>query len=824
MANRYSQYASGVNYSPESFRDLSVVPIALRQRHDQALAAQDDMLLQLNNIQVRDEDRDYLNQKREEITNQVNDLTNKINTVGAGDSNLMGEFRNAKRAYNKEVSLAGGLGQAANVKQRIDTARANYLDFGVKQGWSPETAQKNFELEYGRFNEKNPSSGLGSEGFAFGEFNPTYAPKQINPVDKLKEIQPLIGEISKEEAFQNYRPVQDPQTGQITYVQYGGSTLSRSNLERLKSVESYLNQELLNPDSELRQSLRYSRPGVSEDQVVQQFLKESDFLIDAMGVEAKKESTMIEAPTFPKPTKDAGGKGSSDETASLVSTPTGAETFVGKSITTIVAGDTIKNLEKVEQSRPLTEQESNQKMMAILQQDRVKEALKDPNTIREVNNYLKTNSVLQDNSGQPSTIEGYNNTLTSLQSQINQIKSTDLYKTGARLKSNDVVSASRLASSLTESQKQKAAQEFDRVTYLQNRITPIKERLDEAYNKSIPKDDLVYSRMYTFGAGEAARKTTDTFNANASDYGVNWITQLENAGGKFSLPGETDLSSNNDESKLKDLKEAFASNDTKVKFGSLIDMGSTGSSQLVLNYTVGSGEKAKTGMISVDYDNKSPDSSVIDNWLIEMQKTLDTPSQAVIQSILDNKQLKGISVDSNQFAKTGFSKGQSDTIKKMSKTVNAGYLNSPEYKAVDYNNFPDREYNMVLNKDGFYSLYMRDNKRKEAKPLGVIGWSQKEFAKDYLAKKITTPNLTKATDINDKKYFVSSMKDLSLLADNALVQIDNNSSAFQKLKNEYVSEVNKNQDNINIQYQLAVEFYNSLNNMSIAHKNKKRNL
>lgn len=818
MANRYSQYVQGVNYSPESFKDMSVVPIALRQRHDAALAAQDDMLLQLNNIQVRDEDRDYLNQKREEITNQVNGLTNKINTIGAGDSNLMGEFRNMKRAYNQEVSLAGGLGQASNVKERVDAARANYLDFGVKQGWSPETAQKNFELEYNSYNEKNPSSKLGTPGFAFGEFNPTFAPKQINPVDKLKEIQPLIGKIAEEEAFQNYKPVTDPTTGQITYVQYGGTKLSDSNLERLKSVEKYLNQELLNPDSELRQSLRYSRPGVPEDQVVQQFLTESDFLIDAMGVEAKKVATQLEAPKVTKATEDKSKAKSSDETASLVSTPTGAETFEGKSITDIMNGTDIKRFEELEKRGVLSEQDSALKTQTILQQDRVKESLKNPSVVKEINNNLNINGI----EGIKPDINSYKATIDNYQSQINSIKQTKLYQLGADLRTSGFISPE--ARNLSQKQKREATREFDKVNYLENRLAPIKETLDNAFNKSIPKEDLKYSRMYTFGAGLAAKKAMDTFNANATDYGVNWITQIENAGGKFTLPGETDLNGNNDESELKELKETFANGTTKLKFGSIIDMGSTGSSQLVINYTTGTGDKAKTGMLSIDYDNKTTDSSVIDNWLIEMQKTLDVPGQAVIQSILDNKQLKGLSVDNEEFSKKGFSKGQSDTIKKLSNVTNAGYANNAVYKAVNYNNYPGREYNMVLNKDGFYTLMMQDGKNKEVTPLGAGAWLNKELAKDYLSKRINTTNIFKATELNDKKYFVSTMKDLTLLADNNLLQIGSNSSSFQKLKNDYVTQVNNNANNVNLQYELAIQFYNDIKGMTISHKNKKRNL
>lgn len=836
MANRYSQYVSGVNYAPESFRDMAVVPIAMRQRHDAALAAQDDMLLQLNNIDVRDEDQKYLNQKRQEITSRVEDLTNKINTIGAGDSNLLGEFRNTKRDYNKEVSLAGGLGQASAVKKQMELARANYLDYGTKQGWTPKTAQENFERDYNEWKGKNDSSNLGTEGFAFGEFNPTFAPKQIEATAMLKDVQPLIGEISKEEAFQNYRLVQDPNNGMYTYQNFGGSQLSKDNIKNLNYIEEFINKKLVDPQSPEMQSLRYAK-GINpndtsrDNEIRSEFLSQADSLLGAMRVKAERETTDMQAPQLVKTDSD-GTKGPKvSEGASLVSTPTGAEVFEGKSMTDILNGVEYNKLENIENNRVLTDEESAKKQLLILQQGRVQEAIKDPNNIREINNNLKKIGGLQDKNGNPSTLEGYNNTISSLQNKLSDIQNTPAYKEAARIVQshlNDGTSGATggnmggraLASALQSNPA--ATEAWDRASLIKQKLDPIKKDLDEALKQSIPLDDLQFSRMYTFGAGEEAKKAMDIFNANANDYGDKFVTLIENSGGKFTLPGDTELKDPRDED-IKLLKENLANGQAKFKLGSIIDKGATGSSQLVLNYSVGEGEKAKSGMIAIDYDNKSTDTSVIDDWMIEMQKLLDKPGQATIQAILDNKQLKGLSVDSKDFTVKGFDGPQSNSIKKYGNAVNSAYKHAPEYKKADYLSYPDRELNMVLDKDGYYTLWMKDGKN-DAEPLNTGSWMNKQIAKDYQAKRYKNSNPLASKEKSDRLTFINQVYDMALLSDKELIKIDDNSSQYKKLKSEYLNAINEYKDDYNMQYQLTTEFYKTISNKKISHRNKKSNL
>ncbi len=815
MANRFSQYVPGSNYAPESFRDMSVVPIALRQRHDNALAAQDDMLLQLNNIQVRDEDRDYYNQKRQEITTNINNLTDKINTIGAGDSNLLGEFRNMKRNYNKEVSLSGGLGQASDLKSRIDKTRANYMEFGVKQGWSPETTEKNFANEYNTYNEKNPASNLGQEGFAYGEFNPTYAPKQILPTEYLKNIQPLIGEISKEVAWSNFTPVQNPQTGEISFQQNSGATLSKENLQRLDSVQKAINTEMMNPDSALRQSLRYSRPGVPEEDIVKQFLQESDLWIDVMGIEANKQVNQSEPPRFSQSGSGGGkskGDGNSDEAANLVSTPIGATVFEGKSITDISSGAAVKQLEAKEQSTGLTEAESVEKTQSILLQNRINEALKSPSTIAEVNRNIKN-------------ITG----IASTEAQLRQ-SSLNAEQALQQIRNNNYAGLDKLGvmRPLNNSEQSMAVWRQTTEQSLLNRIASNREVLDEAYKLAIPLNDLNYSKLYSIGFNEKSKKASETINANINNYGIsNLITLAENSGGGFSMPGEIEIKKSTDKGSsdnYDDLKGILTKGQTKVTSFDILDMGGTGSSQLIFNYDKSTGDKTQTGKIIVDYDNKSVDTSVLDTMLIELQKTMDKPGQAIIQSIMDNKQLKELAVSSTEFRKTGFGVKDTEKIKKYSDIVNNKYSNIPEYKKANYAKVPGRELNMVLNEKGYYDLYMRDGKQGDVNPLGVNDWFRKQFAKNYADNLSNVKDPTTATNVNDRKAYIREMKDFAELYSSPenLIQVDNGSQTYQKLRQDYINLLTQNEDNLAKQFELTNQFYNDIRTYKISHKNKKR--
>lgn len=809
MANRYSQYIPGNNYAPESFKDLAVVPIALRQRHDAVLDAQDNLLLQLNNIQVRDDEREYYNQKRAEITAKVEGLTNKINTIGAGDANLMGEFRNMKRDYNKEVSLTGGLGQAADIKKRIDDEKARFLEHGVKQGFSPEIEQKNFDIQLAEYNKKNPNSKLGEDGFAFGQTNFTFAPKKIEAIDIYKEGQSLLGDITKDEAWSSYQAVYDDQ-GRIDFVPTSGRTLKKDNLQNLEAFKNYVNQKLLNPESDVRQSLRRSRPGVDEDTIISDFMKESDFLKQSMRIKADSTVEQVSTPNFPKDED----KSKQDEATTLVSTPTGQAVLEGQSIIDIASGKRIAELEAKEKTAEgLTQEEINEKNQKNNLKYRIDDALKDPKIKLDINKALK-------NLGINLTGDQALEKIKQNETAINNIINSDTYDSlvEKQKKHNQVGSSATVISNSNVYSPQEIAV-ANRLAYLTQEKNTLGSALNELY-KSIPKDDLIYSKLYTVGAGEPGKKAMDIFNANATDYGANWVTLLKNSGGNFSMEGfdKTFSTNDQDDEPLKLLETEFAKGAT-VTLGGVIDRGTTGSSQILVNFKSGTGDKSRTGTIAVDYDNKTTDSDKLDNWLIELQKTMDFKGQAIIQSIIDNKQLSGISTDNTTYTQTGFSSSQSNTIKSLRNQFDSKYKNSPEFNAVKYTDAA--EYNIIQDKEGYHSLYIKRDKNKPAGYLSTGDWLNKQFAKNYYDKTLGNPNILKIQNSVETKQYIKEMLDFATLTQDDIIQVDDNSTKFQNLREDYIIGLNTWKNNLQKQKELTIDFYNGMKSMKIASKNKK---
>ena len=81
---RYSRYTPMPMYQAESFKDLAVVPMAMRVRHDNILNEQDKLLNEYNNLEVlqEGESQDYYNKKKQEIEAKVNGLANKLKKLG----------------------------------------------------------------------------------------------------------------------------------------------------------------------------------------------------------------------------------------------------------------------------------------------------------------------------------------------------------------------------------------------------------------------------------------------------------------------------------------------------------------------------------------------------------------------------------------------------------------------------------------------------------------------------------------------------------------------------------------------------------------------
>lgn len=830
MANRYSKIGLDIAYSPESFKDMAVAPFALRERHDKLLDYQDNLLKELNNIDVQKEGMDYYNQRKSEIEGKVNDLTKRINSVGAGSPNLINEFRNLKRDYEKETSLAGGIGYLANLKKEVDDTKSQYQKFAIANGWNPEKMKENFDTDYNNFFKDFDTTNLGTDKFIRNKFEPTFAPKRIDVYDSVKDMKGILGHVSDLVGSETVKPIINPQTGAIAFQTSSNKQLTSDNRKNLDAAESFFNSKLMDPNSPEMASMRYENPGLDDNTLRMKFLEQSGKALDIMHIRETEKTNKEDVSGWSGGVSGGSGKEPKEPKAgTLISTPGGLSLTDETSVSDLLSNKYIADFEKKEKDPKaiITDEEIAKKKAVEMQTYKVKEILQDPKTVNKINASLAKEGLINSFTGKKlNNIEDYKQYI--LQSNEAKNKYDNISQQIGNLQRKGY---SQYSPEILGLEKQLKNTGYEYVLEAGGKSIEDKtasKTLDKAFKEVVPVDGLKYSKVYTFGYTEDDKKFMDQLNATVNNQGDKWVNQLENAGGSFSL-GDEVFSRNVDQTKytkkIEDLKTALKSGDGKFEFGSIVDAGSTGSSQIEVKYSYGTGDDKQSGSMYIDYDNKSTDHSSIDAMLTEMKKNLDFRGQAIVESVMDNKKLAGLPVDNTPYWRGGISDYQSNKVKKYSKMFNADQNYNQDYKNADYVNNPQwskSKFNIVMNKDGFHELYRKDP-GQEVSYIPVGQWFKRESAKNYNNKLYPIADISKANTLTEKQMFVNEIRGFAQLSeDNNVIQVDSNSPKYKKLRDDYILQLNQNSDNLSKQIELTNFFYNEIKGMKIGHKSKKR--
>lgn len=874
MANRYSNPGvyDNLRYAPESFRDMSIAPIAMRQRHDASIAAADAMMFEADNIDVRDREREYANSKKDQLRVRADDLIRKINQTGAGSQSTLADFGNMKREYNKEVSLNGGLGQAAQLKKETDLMRANYMEYATsKMGQSAETAQKNFDLEMNKFDENNPVDKLGTSGFSFKKFEPTFAPKSFQASEIVKDFAPLVGGVSKLIETKGIEIAGYNDDGSPQYISTNGSELTADNIEQLGAFKKAIATSL-DENSDIMKHLRYVKQidindHSQDEKIRKEFLEKTDSYVDVLRRKTEQEKTGESLAGGSRGRAGVKKKGEKEkEKATIVSTPSGQKiNEAGRSITDLMNGNFIRDIEAREAAgEEITEEEKQQKQQYIMMTDKANEIKNNPEVMQKVNASLAKNGTLTNEKGNRDgiTVDTYEKNIKSLEDRINKINSYYKIDTKGGQISENSARAVAVFNKIKESREKELekikdpkerlafevktkqlanweSQEIEKeLNGYKNKVGWQKQELDNAYNESIPSQFLEYSRSYVFGASKASNDLKKEFETFATGAGVNLVNYLENSGGKFRILGDTNIKTI-DQKNSEDLRSQFSTGKLSVELDMIVDKGTTGDSQIVFRYK-SAGDGGSTGYMYVDYNNKIKDTSVVDNILGELKKGLDHNGQAVVQSIMDNKELAGISVDSEKYKLTGASPRQSAAIVEKSKSINSTYLRlDKRYAESDYITRDSRLKNLVLDKEGYYNVYFKGKegaKGDEGKDqrLGLGLWMKREMAKDVVDGKSSayTPEEIDGIQDENKAYkeklsFIRNMgyiSQSSMDVSSGTIKIDDFSPNYQEKRSIFDKEMYENQDNFESQYRVARAFYDEFKGSTIGHRNKKRGI
>jgi hypothetical protein len=823
MANRFNELLSGLAYNPESFKDMAYTPLLLRQRHDRLLDNQDKMMQDLFNTKVADDPRaqEYFNNKKAELTSQIEGLTQKINSIGAGSGDLMNEFRNMKRGYEKELSLSGGIGQASDIRNQVLAKQLEANKVGLQQKWTPKQIQDNISLENSKYFQDNDFSRLGQDDFTPADYKLTLAPENIDILDSVSRVKPLLGHVSENIGWENIATTVNPETGFIEYHTTGSVIATKDDIKALQEAAKYFNETMLDPNSKEMIAARYAEGNIHPDDHSRDVE-----LRNKMALKIKASLDLQEYKDYSKTTKDqtkvdlpSGYGGNSSATKEEDIPPTLVTLPTGKEVTDIDISDIDNQLAKLEAkeaytgtdpSMMITQNEVHLKKRLGLLNQRIKQELDPklhPENVKKADQYIIKNSDFNSVSDAKKYISETNlliNDFHKLQSELVKAQNTNNSQKINSIKNQ--ISNHPLRNSIAKDQYE---------------VKQITKDVNDAIKNAISGSDLNYMQVRTFGTGEEAKKINDILNANANDQKGNFSTLLLNSGGSFVMD-EEEYNPNKDESgyldKLKDLQTVL-DGDTKLHFLNLKDSGSTGVTQFEFEYS--EAKTGKRGRISIDYDNKSTDTSMLDDWLKTIKNSADPKSKAYIQAVIDNKKTSEISVD---FDKKGYSDNQSKILAKVSKNYNKEFDLNDDYKSKNFMDGRYNSYHLELTSDGYHEMYAGSDK----KHLGFISaktWLDREFAsyRSIPGQNISADIINNPKNQNEKKLFIKTMIDMAVYSEpDGVIKLGSNQPVYQEKRNIFLKKINSSQGNLEAQREAALDFYKEMTGLKIGHRNKKR--
>lgn len=265
MANKFSQIIQGPTYKARSLQESLIAPMALREQHDNAIAAAEENYKTALSAEVDDLYKDDLKAYQDKLGNDIESLISNINTSGINSNSNVEKFGAMKRQITKDFSNSGSIGIAMNARKMINERNAGAMELALKQGQSPEVAQnwakKDIEEYY-----KNAPKGLMDLKTALPDYNPTLAPKVETDLTLLNQLTPHIGSI-KTRIYDilgdnsNYDIVKEDGR---TFIVGTNSTTNKyvkediSNEQNLVSAFDYIKQVTNDKDSPLAKHLKYN--------------------------------------------------------------------------------------------------------------------------------------------------------------------------------------------------------------------------------------------------------------------------------------------------------------------------------------------------------------------------------------------------------------------------------------------------------------------------------------------------------------------------------------------------------------------------------------
>ena len=861
---RYSKYKPQQMYQSESFKDLAIVPLAMRARHDLLLDKQQEQLDIFNNTEVLDNDeaRAYYDKKKTELEERVKGLSNQLNTSGSGDTALISEFRNMKKDFNKEISATGSIGALSNARADLNQKKEAYFKYGVSQQQPIAAIENNWKIEEAKWMGSNDFTKLGTDQFRTSAIDMPLAPKNIDQTDLILKAKQFLGNNSTETVNQNTTI----ENGML--VVRGDSKLDANNLNQLKDFVKYHNLLLDDPNSEYMADQRYKNHGVSDDILKSRFREKLDAISGQAKIIKNTKSETLNA----KPLSDgSGGRGekvTEEENPGLKVSyaPSGKQIVKSKQGLASIVPE-LAEIEAKEMAGTATDEDAYRKQNLVTLQNGIDNVENDATGRAELVkrakeagfDYFKEKQKVKDLYIQKERLlnpkftgDNKNDVTVYNEAVLENIKYRNDKKNDAGFvddKYYKMIMNESMGKVLKESDPNRRRKAFEMALmdaggappghFIERKIGDLDKKIDSVFQNVSTDETLKFSRLYSFSPGEDENKMTDTLNKWATNDAMGILSVAENSGGSFTLLNDDNIyqtkTNAGDNSKFEEIKKARENQNLTMEVRGFVDSGNDGPPQIIFEYT---NEKTKQkGQLRVNYDESSSQNK-LDDLLALIHEKGNAHTKNVVGSIMDNKKYSKLApirlIDLTKNPSIAYDKKTDEFIKARSKEIKDTQMNNEDLKNISFIK-PNEKHILVQRRDGFYEMAGTSNEGKtlNARSLSFGNFLDSNFSKasyasgDYSENGKTYRNLPKryngAETITQMERVVKNMMEVIALAEQDLITIGLGDEDSRRFKNSAAStrQLIKDAKTREQQYDAVVKFADDYKNSTFATVSKK---
>lgn len=258
--NRYSQITTS-EFNPLSFQEIMAAPLAMRQKHDNSIAAAEALRIKANPL-------DKHLSRALEIKNQMDaEIANNVDTLNKEGYNPT-TFQNIiklNRQYQDMISPTGEIGQINNAKVVYDKAKEDFIQDAAKQNIGRDQALKVWDKKTAYY------TGFGEDGKSITNVSPQGV-AAYQDYEKYKQVaKSLMGEVESESRSGGYKLVPSSlNNGTMVMVDSKGFQKKSTNLDALNNAIIAGNEMWLKPTGE---GYKYNQDaGVDQNNFKQRFI------------------------------------------------------------------------------------------------------------------------------------------------------------------------------------------------------------------------------------------------------------------------------------------------------------------------------------------------------------------------------------------------------------------------------------------------------------------------------------------------------------------------------------------------------------------------